>query len=173
MSAIQQLQMSYSAEEDRVLLRINTTDQEEFRFWLTRRYCQLIIQALNAHRSADPDVSAQATPVARQAVEEFKQEAAISQGNFDQAFQEASSFPFGEAPALAQKLKYKVDSGLLALTIEPGSGNGITIKLDSKLNYNVAKLLQGAISAGEWPLARRRLFVLVTPWSLCGLASSL
>ena len=152
MRAIQQLQMSYSAEEDRVLLRINTTDQEEFRFWLTRRYCQLIIQALNAHRSADPDVSAQATPVAKQAVEEFKQEAANAQGNFDQAFQEASTFPLGEVPALAQRLKYNIDSGLLALTIEPKAGSGITIKLDSKLNINVSRLLQSAIQAGELQL---------------------
>jgi len=152
MSAIQQLQMSYSAEEDRVLLRLNTTDHEEFRFWLTRRYCQLLIQALNAHRSADPDVSAQASSVARQAVEDFKKEAANSQGNFEQAFQEASSFPLGEVPTLAQKLRYRVDSGLLALTIEPKNGSGITIKLDSKLNFNVTKLLQSAVKTGEWQL---------------------
>ena len=152
MSAIQQLQMSYSAEEDRVLLRINTTNQEEFRFWLTRRYCGLVIQALNAHRSADPDVTAQSTPVAKKAVEEFKQEAANSQGNFEQAFQEAKTYPLGEVPALAHKLKYSVDSGVLALTIEPKEGSGITIKLDSKLNFNVSKLLRSAITTGEWQL---------------------
>ncbi|MBO6704146.1 MAG: hypothetical protein JJ921_17515 [Pseudomonadales bacterium] len=152
MSAIQQLQMRYSPEEDRVLLRINTTGQEEFRFWLTRRYCGLIIQALNAHRSADPDVTAQSTPVAKKAVEAFKQEAANAEGNFEQAFQEAKTYPLGEHPALAQRLKYSIDSGLLALTIEPKEGRGITIKLDAKLNFNVSKLLGAAIATGEWQL---------------------
>ncbi len=144
--------MSYSAEEDRVLLRINTTEHEEFRFWLTRRYCQLVIQTLNAHRSADPDVSAQTTPVAKQAVQEFKQEAANAEGNFEQAFQDASTFPLGESTVLAHKLKYNIDNGVLALTIEPKTGNGSTIKLDSKLNFNITKLLQAAIKAGDWRL---------------------
>lgn len=152
MGSIQQLQMSYSAEEDRVLLRINTTDQEEFRFWLTRRYCGLIIQALHAHRSADPDVSVQATPVAKQAVQDFKQEAANSEGNFDQPFQSADSYPLGETPRLAQTLKYRVETGKLVLTIEPKSGSGITITLDSKLNFNFTKLLQSAVRAGVWQL---------------------
>ena len=63
MTAINQLQMSYSPEEDRVLLRLNTTSAEEFRFWLTRRYCQLMVPALGAHRAAAPDVSNQVSPV--------------------------------------------------------------------------------------------------------------
>jgi hypothetical protein len=103
MTAINQLQMSYSPEEDRVLLRLNTTSAEEFRFWLARRYCQLMVQALNAHRAADPDVSNQVSPVARKAVETFKQEAADSGGNFKDEFKPSDTFPLGESPVLAHK----------------------------------------------------------------------
>ena len=34
---IHQLQASYQMEQDRILLRLNTRSQEEFRLWLTRR----------------------------------------------------------------------------------------------------------------------------------------
>jgi len=152
MSAINQLQVSYSPEEDRVLLRLNTTTAEEFRFWLTRRYCQLMVQALGAHRAADPDVSNQVSPVARQAVEEFKQEAANAGGNFNDDFKPSDTFPLGESPVLAHKLSYKVSESKLVLTIAPVSGQGVTIVLDSSLNFNVTKLLKSAGEAGKWGL---------------------
>ena len=152
MTAISQLQMSYSPEEDRVLLRLNTTSTEEFRFWLTRRYCQLIVQALSAHRAADPDVSNQVSPVARKAVEEFKQEAANAGVNFKDDFKPSDSFPLGENPVLAHKLIYKTSGSKLALTMEPKSGQGVTIVLDSSLNFNVTKLLKSAGEAGNWGL---------------------
>ncbi len=155
MGAISQLQMSYSPEEDRVLLRVNTTDKEEFRFWLTRRYCQLLLQSLEKHRSSDPDVSVQPTPAARQAIQEFKQEAANSQGNFQEAFrdEESEKFPIGEEPVLAHVLKYNIDNGKLALTIEPKGGKGIRVVLDSKFNFNVTRLLQTVSAKGGWQLA--------------------
>jgi hypothetical protein len=35
---IHQIQMLYDKQQDRVLLRVSTRDQTEFRFWLTRRF---------------------------------------------------------------------------------------------------------------------------------------
>jgi len=152
MTSISQLQMSYSPEEDRVLLRLNTTSTEEFRFWLTRRYCQLMVQALSAHRAADPDVSNQVSPVARKAVEEFKREAANSEGNFKDDFKPSGTFPLGETPVLAHKLSYKASEGKLVLAIAPNSGQGVTIVLNPTLNFNVTKLLKSAGEAGKWSL---------------------
>lgn len=152
MGAINQLQMSYSPEEDRILLRLNTTSAEEFRFWLTRRYCQLMVQALNAHRAADPDVSNQVSPLARKAVESFKREAADSGGNFKDGFKASGTFPLGEIPVLAHKLSYRVFETKLELNISPGSGQGVKIALDTPLNFNVTKLLKSAAQAGNWVL---------------------
>ncbi|MBT4160166.1 MAG: hypothetical protein HOC70_03100 [Gammaproteobacteria bacterium] len=150
MTAISQLQMSYSPEEDRILLRVNTDNGEEFRFWLTRRFSQLLVQALAAHRAVDPDVSTQATPVAKQAVQTFKQEAAQEKGDFEQEFRQSESFPLGDKPVLAYKLSYSIEKNKLKLSFEPKSGHGINIVLDSDLNFNVSKLLRGASEKGQW-----------------------
>ena len=152
MTAIRQLQMSYSPEEDRILLRLNTSSHEEFRFWLTRRYSMMLLQALKAHRAADPDVSIQPTSDAKKAVQEFKQEAANSQGNFQDDFKASDKFPLGDSPVLAHKLVYKVEGSKLVLTIEPRSGQGITIVLDAQLNFNVSKLLKSASESAKWEL---------------------
>ncbi|MGV0034582.1 MAG: hypothetical protein ACNYPE_06345 [Candidatus Azotimanducaceae bacterium WSBS_2022_MAG_OTU7] len=144
--------MSYQPEEDRVLLRLNTTATEEFRFWLTRRYCQLVVQALLAHRAADPDVSKQESLLARKAVEEFKQEAANSGGNFKDEFKPSDTFPLGKTPVLAHTLSYELSNGKLTLTITPKSGQGVTLVLNSQLNFNIMKLLKSTSKAGNWSL---------------------
>lgn len=152
MTAIKQLQLSYSADEDRILLRVNTTSGDEFRFWLTRRFSILMIEALEAHRAVDPDVSAQTNEAARQAIQEFKREEATSQGNFQEEFTQSENFPLGDVPILAHKLTYGVSGMNLNLSIEPRSGQGINIVLDPQLNHNVSKLLRSAAETAQWGL---------------------
>jgi hypothetical protein len=89
-----------------------------------------MVQALSAHRVADPDVSNQVSPVARKAVEDFKRETANSEGNFKDNFKPSGTFPLGETPVLAHKLSYKASGSTLALTIDPKSGQGVTIVLN-------------------------------------------
>lgn len=43
---LHQVNASYIPEQDRLLLKINTTGQTEFRFWITRRYLALLWQVL-------------------------------------------------------------------------------------------------------------------------------
>ena len=101
-----------------------------------------MVQALGAHRAADPDVSNQVSPVVRKAVETFKREAADSGGNFKDDFKPSDTFPLGESSVLAHKLSYRVSENKLALTITTGSGQGVTIALDTPLNFNVHKIAQ-------------------------------
>lgn len=152
MPAISQIQMRYAPDEDRVLLRLNTTAGEEFRFWITRRYTALLAKAIAAHRASDPDVGTQLSDQDRQVVEQFKQEAADAQANFSEGFQASESYPLGAEPILAHKLTFKVEAGKLALTMEPKEGQGISISLDHQLNFSFTKLLQQAAATAEWGL---------------------
>ena len=111
-----------------------------------------MVQALNAYRAADPDVSNQVSPLARKAVETFKRKAADSGGNFKDNFKPSDTFPLGESPLLAYKLSYRVSENKLAHTISPGSGQGVTIALDTPLNFKFTKLLKSAAQAGNWVL---------------------
>ena len=153
MTAISQLQMRYVPEEDRILLRVNTDSEQGFRFWLTRRFSGLLMQALDAHRASDPDIASQVTEEGRQAVEEIKQQAADSKGNFSQDFKPSADFPLGESPVLAHKLTYRVEEGNLKLAIEPRSGQGIRLVLNPQLNFNVTRLLRSASDTAAWGLA--------------------
>ena len=103
--SISQMQMIYNSEEDRILSRVNSTDNKEFRFWITRRYALLMLKILKDHRESDPDVVIQATPEAKQTLQSFKQEKAIGQTDFSEKFEEeANELPLCSEVQVAFKL---------------------------------------------------------------------
>ena len=151
--SISQMQMLYNSEEDRILFRVNTTDKREFRLWITRRFCLLLIKTLRDHLDADPDVAMQESSDAKQAVKEFKQESAIQDANFKQEFAEdPTELPMGEEIPLAFKITRNVIGEKLNLRLEPKSGQGINLVLDRKINSSLIQLLLSAISNANWKI---------------------
>ncbi len=146
--------MQYVAEEDRILLRVSSLDRHEFRFWITRRYAALLIKTLRDHKKADPDVSSQVTPEAKQAVQSFKQEKAIEEATFDQQFKEiGNEFPLGQSAQLAYKLSYSINAdGNLNLSVQPKEGRGLNFVLNQDVNITMTELLLTASRKGSWKL---------------------
>jgi len=151
--SIRQIQMVYNPEEDRVLFRVNTTNNQQFRFWFTRRYCILLLKVLSEHFQKDPDVSLQETPEARQAVQEFKREQALNNANFKEQFQEeAAEFPLGDNIPVAHKLSFNFKDSVLQLGIQPKEGQGITLGVNQDINTSITQLLLAAAKKGQWML---------------------
>ena len=146
--------MVYVAEEDRVFFRVNSLDKQEFRFWITRRYAMLLVKVLKDHKEADPDVSTQVTPEAKEAVQSFKKEKALGEAMFSQKFkEEGNEFPLGQSIQLAYKLSYSMkDDGNLNLSIQPKEGKGINIVINRDINITMTQLLQAAARKGGWKL---------------------
>lgn len=138
--------MVYIAEEDRILFRVNSTDKKEYRFWLTRHYATLLAKVLKDHKKVDPDVSVQATPQAKAAVQEFKKEKAIGEATFGKKFEgDNNEYPLGHDIKLAFKLSYNHrEDGTMQLSILPKEGQGI--------NTTLTQLLSAAVNKGDWKL---------------------
>lgn len=150
---ISQMQMLFVPEEDRVLFRVNSADGKQFRLWLTRRYIQLMLQALKVHMESDPDVTAQVSPDAREAVQSFKQEQAVQGANFEQSFrEEAQQLPLGDSAVLAFRLNYRVEKEILHLGIEPKEGQGINLAINRDINASITRLIHTAAKQAEWRL---------------------
>lgn len=156
--SISQLQMVYNAEEDRILFRVNTTAQHQFRFWVTRRYAILMLKVLKEHIESDPDVSMQGTPEGKEAVKSFKQEKAIQSANFKEQFvEDANELPLGQDIPVAFRLSYNLKEGILHLGIQPKEGQGINMAINQELNTSLTQLLLGAARKGEWSLGNAAL----------------
>ena len=163
-NALQQLNMIYVPEQDRLLLRISTSGDAEFRIWLTRRYCGLLLQIL----------------VDRIEREGGYQELASRQQTLEQLRGGALTKPYAPGPNLHYPLGeqgvlgYRInighvdgDSGkatevsdkkssAMNLQLLPESGTGITFTLDKSTLYMLYNVLEQALEQTDWNLRMPR-----------------
>ena len=78
-AAIQQLNLGYNAEQDRLLLRVGLSDNSELLVWLTYRIARMIWSLLNGETHLPTATSIQAETPPSQAVEQFKQEMQVAE----------------------------------------------------------------------------------------------
>jgi len=155
MPQISQIQVAFSPLEDRLLLRVNTGDREEFRFWITRRYLKLLWPVLMKMLADNPQVQTQASQEARQTVLSFLHEQAIAQADFSREFEESGSqLPLGRTPLLLARIQVKHDAqGRQVLCLHPERGKGLEIAVNDKLLHALSRLIVEAAAGSGWDLA--------------------
>ncbi|MGR8919247.1 MAG: hypothetical protein ACU85V_06495 [Gammaproteobacteria bacterium] len=154
MSQIAQVQITFNAAEDRLLLRLSTQAGEEFRFWLTRRFVAALRPHLGSSLSEQPRIKTQASPEARRELLRFEHEKAVGNADFATPFQEAAkSLPLGDAPILLTRFQLRPQpDDQVVLAMGPEQGNGIDVKLNPTLLHSIVALLDKALAAADWAL---------------------
>ena len=151
---LHQIQIRYSSLEDRLLLRINTQDGIEFRFWLTRRYVELLWPTLRKLLETDEDVRRQDDPHAREAVLSFQHEKALGRSDFDTDFEEAENErPLGDSPVLLARLQIRDNGGEHLVSMHPQEGQGVELSMNPMLLHSFCKLLADGAEKANWGLA--------------------
>jgi len=153
--AIHQMQIRGDEQEDRLLLRLSTTDGSEFRFWLTRRFVKQLWGLLLKMVEWDKAVQQQFDASVRQTVLELQHEGYAQQGDFSRGFEEAPrSFPLGETPVLLYSGKgVRRSDGLYVLSLYPARGQGLDMTLDTRLLHILGKLLRDAVARADWDMS--------------------
>ncbi len=155
MASIKQLQVAYSAHEDRLLVRLSTDDAHEFRAWLTRRAVAALWPKLQETLGRGAEVAAQASPQARNAVLSFKHEQAVAAAKFAERFESLpdAKLPLGPAPMLVNRMRVNPNgSGGLALSFYAEQGAGIDVSLGETLAHGFCRLLADATAKAQWSL---------------------
>ncbi len=155
------MSVTYSREQDRILVRINTTADEEFRIWITQRLIKGLLPHL--HRAA-ANLEASEIPLAdnsektKQLLSEFKKEETLQQSDFRTPYKtEPHTWPLGDAPLLVTevsmtprgpgKLEIAFDEKLPDL-----APRGFKIALRPQLMHGLVHLIAQAIVTSEWPI---------------------
>jgi hypothetical protein len=149
---IHQIQIGFDEQEDRLLLRVSTTDGCEYRFWLTRRFTKQLWVLLLKMLEWDRAVQGQLDTATRHTVLEIQHEGYAQQGDFSRNFEERPHrMPLGEAPILLFQAKgIRRDQGLQVLNLHPRQGQGLDLTLDTRLLHILAKLLRDAAARTGW-----------------------
>lgn len=153
---IKQFNVTYIAAEDRILLRLNTTTQEEFRIWLTRRVMRKLARELGgAERrllGLESPENGYLTPGAR-AIQEFQREARTANIDFGERFEDGSAgFPFGPAPVLATDCEIRTQGEIAAITLTLNNNRNLNFSLDARGVHGTLAMLQRAVAHSDWDL---------------------
>ncbi len=100
--SIKQINATYLANEDRILLRFNTPEEAEYRLWITRRI-GLFILAANTHLLTQKLEQTHTAETAK-AIDAFEKEALVEASKIANAapneYQSGIQFPLGAEPIL-------------------------------------------------------------------------
>lgn len=141
---IRQLQIAHDALQDRLVLRVATQADEEFRVWLTRRFLRELwphlAKLLNASDAPAPlvaNVDVIPTPP-----------------SFEQAFQDdKASYPLGSNPLLTSEIKVDVlGDGSYHLTFREGRERSFDLGLTPDLLQAFCAMLRAAAEQAQWNL---------------------
>ena len=148
---IKQINGGYVAAEDRILLRVSTDADEEFRFWLTR---PVTSHLLAANRTIAARIVAEKfPPQIAQTVTEFEQQAVAQQTRLDDQFVPGASFPLGEAPALVVKITLTPVENGVSFDLGMPNGVNVNLKIAHQLAQQVGVLLDRLQNDAKWMIA--------------------
>ena len=139
---LEQFSASYDAAQDRLLLRVRTSNDAEFRFWLTRRYVALLWPILMKMAEDFSARKAPGDPLLRHTLAELAHGEAVGKADFGSAYRDGSIFPLGEDPILLARITVNpLIRDSQTLTLLPQHGQGINLDLNEKLVHVLARLL--------------------------------
>ncbi len=144
MTQISQIQIKYVAVADRLMLRVSSNDDLEFRFWMTRRFIKLIWPALGEALKQTPRIQTQVSQAAQNELLAFEHNKAVSDSDFTTPYKETSKkLPLGNAPILLVKMQMRrTDDGSTVMSLGPEKGAGIDLALNpGLLHLKIQKMI--------------------------------
>ena len=156
---LHQLHVEYAPAEDRILLKFNTMDRQELRFWLTRKFVKSFLDQLQALLADLGRAAAQSDPALKKAMVGFEQERAAPDKRFEKPFAEdPATFPLGEQPLLVIGFSYKPAkrtggrAGAGRIAFETESGHEVGLPADATLLHSLSKMLRDINERTGWDL---------------------
>jgi hypothetical protein len=159
---LHQIQVTYQAEEDRILCRTSFLasdgDLQEIRTWFTRRMVKALwptlLDAMEKQVALDNPQAAHASSDVVEMEHHASVEAIRDSGSFDSAYKDdIQGFPLGEMPILITSANFSLGAGQpVRLGLSPAEGNGFEITFAQQVLHGFTSLLRDAAAKAEWEL---------------------
>lgn len=167
---IHQLSVTYLGDQDRLLVRVNTTSAEELRLWFTRRLVkglwplinqmladQLVRQEASVTSGAASDAAAD-DDMKKMLLAHRKGEL-LEQADFATPYKEEDAvLPLGEVPLLVTEIKMTagpqaaVQMEFAEQAQEGQPPRGFKVELDTRLLQGLVHLIEQALGHADWQL---------------------
>ncbi|MFP5483869.1 MAG: hypothetical protein ACLGGW_11395, partial [Gammaproteobacteria bacterium] len=154
---IKQLQVAYAPEHDRILMRINSAENQEVRVWLTRRMVRMLIPSLDEMMQKLLASDRPLNEAGRKALLEMSREVSLYSADFKSPFQDKNTTtPLGADPLLITQIELRPSGEAhntdLVLKLVAGSGKGFEMRMAEQLQHGFADLLIKTCGQADWGL---------------------
>ena len=153
---IQQLNLSYIADQDRLLLRVGLSDNSELTVWLTYRITRMIWQLLNVEAHLPSANSIQAGMPPQQAVQQFQQEVqtteALQKMDFQSPYTPRQEVVNEQPMLVTNVLLHNQDGKPQGLEMPCLEGINVRINLNQELILALCNMLQLSCKEAAWEL---------------------
>lgn len=142
--SVRQIQVANDSIQDRLVLRIGTTANEEIRVFFTRRF----LREIWPHMTGMLAGHLASTPVAGPTENS-------EPASFDQPFQDANpTYPLGANPLLATEATFEATGdGSARLSLREGRERSFNLSLNAELLQALCAMLRAASEQSAWDLA--------------------
>ena len=153
-AAIQQINLGYNAEQDRLLFRVGLSDNTELLVWLTSRITQLLWSLLTGELHLPTADFIQAEMRLQQSVEQFKQEMlaadALQKMDFKTEYQPRPEVRNDGAMLALNAVLIHVENKQPSLELPCLEGVTVRINLNPDLTLAMCNMLQLATKEAGW-----------------------
>lgn len=146
--SIKQFNGEWVCQQDRVLFRFNTSEDQEFNFWLTRYVLKGLLQG--AQQLTVQALEKVHTPQVAQVVQSFQQASVTQQLNFQETFQVAKEKPMGEAPLLVTGLLLNRQGEVVTLKFDLQGGKSVQVQMNPSVLQVMLALLNKLQGIAQW-----------------------
>ncbi|NQW01755.1 MAG: hypothetical protein HQ483_18770 [Rhodospirillales bacterium] len=153
-SAVSQITMTYSPEQDRMLLRIGTAEQSEYKLWLTRRFIRVLWAALMKTMERDAELKKDLMPQVRDAMLAMQHQEAVQAANFGQTHaQDNRDLTSNTGPLLVKGGTLTPGkAGITQLKLDTENGTSINVALNKQLMHAFCHMTISTSFSAEWDL---------------------
>lgn len=153
-AGLHQIGVVYDAVQDRLVLRISSTDKTEWRLALTRRFVRLLWRALVGILEKHPDIRADLMPHVKEAMLAMQHQAAVQSADMGKAYAEDNrDLTSNTGPQLvtAARVTAKGESHT-ELYFRTAAGTDLCFVIDKTRLHAFCHLLVKSAVGAEWNL---------------------
>jgi hypothetical protein len=145
---IKQLNGTYIKSEDRLMVRFNTSDQQEYRLWFTRLISMSFLEATG--KVVQKKIETKHNPQIAQVIQEFQKEGVKRSSDFKTPYQPAKTLPLGAEPTLVTGFNLTEKEGQFFIAFKLADGKNISLVLPAQALQSIAILIEQLVEKARW-----------------------
>jgi hypothetical protein len=143
-----------SGSAKKTAFSFNTTEDQEFSFWLTRFVLKGLMQG--AQQLSVKSLEREHPKPVAQVMNNFQQEAVKQQLNFQENFEAAKQQPLGATPLLVTGLVLNHEGDQVSLRLDTVSGQNVTVRMPAHVLQVMLALLDKLQATAQWDVGLDR-----------------